>query len=190
MSRITRFSCKIENFGDLTCVKHHTNSLPVNSPMQCIMVSPNLILGCQPQLSETRLAKGQLVLDKAPRPSISNVITYHLSSLFVSSTNYFQIVTQVAKGQLVFPLLVHELITFSQKSSFKRLARNQLYGYGMVWAYICPWELLVVYISIEKRGKVIIGKCLCSCPFIAHLEPKAVNFWHLWCAPFYSKPFM
>ena len=74
MSRITRFSCKIENFGDLTCVKHHTNSLPVNSPMQCIMVSPNLILGCQPQLSETRLAKGQLVLDKAPRPSISNVI--------------------------------------------------------------------------------------------------------------------
>ena len=139
---------RIENFGDLTCVKHHTNSLPVNSPMQCIMVSPNLILGCKPQLSET----------------------------------------QVAKGQLAFPLLVHELITFSQKSSFKRLARNQLYGYGMVWAYICPWELLVVYISIEKRGKVKIGKCLCSCPFIAHLQPKAVNFWHLWCAPFYSKP--
>ena len=136
----------------------------------------------------TRVAKRQLVLDKAPRPSISNVITYHLSSLFVSSTNYFQIVTRLAKGQLVFPLLVHELITFSQKSSFKRLARNQLYGYGMVWAYICPWELLVVYISIEKRGKVIIGKCLCSCPFIAHLQPKAVNFWHLWCAPFYSKP--
>ena len=67
--------------------------------MQCIMVSPNLILGCQPQLSGTRLAKGQLLLDKAPRPSIRNVITYHLSTLFVSSTTYFQIVNRLAKGQ-------------------------------------------------------------------------------------------
>ena len=102
MPRITRFSCKIETFGNLTCVKHHTNSLPVNSPMQCIMVSPNLILGCQPQLSETRLAKGQLVLDKAPRPSISNVIWIFLSAT-VSSTNYFQIVRRQCIKYLRIP---------------------------------------------------------------------------------------
>ena len=131
--------------------------------MQCIMVSPNLILGCQPQLSETRLAKGQLVQDKAPRPSISNVILI-LSFIF--------------KGQLVFPLLVHELISFSQTSSFERLARNKLYAYGMVWVYICHWELLVVYISIykEKRGKGKNWKVFVQLPFHCAPSTKSGQF--------------
>ena len=124
MSRITRFSCKIENFGDLTCVKHHTNSLPVNSPMQCIMVSPNLILGCQPQLSETRLAKGQLVLDKAPRPSISNVI-WILSFIF--------------KEQLVFsPLVLSARANyFLTKVQFWKTSKKQI---------ICLWAVLSVHL--------------------------------------------